>query len=70
MSLPQTLLHILVCPQTKQPLQYDPLANELISVAAKVAYPVRDGLPILLTSEARTLSDGELKEALIKCEKR
>jgi uncharacterized protein YbaR (Trm112 family) len=49
------LLEILVCPLTKGPLTYDRAANELISVKAGLAYPVRDGIPIMLADEARHL---------------
>jgi len=49
------LLEILVCPLTKGPLEYDRAANELISRKAGLAYPVRDGIPIMLVDEARTL---------------
>ncbi len=49
------LLEILVCPLTKQPLQYDAAAQELISRAAGLAYPIRDGVPIMLPDEARKL---------------
>jgi uncharacterized protein YbaR (Trm112 family) len=49
------LLEILVCPLTKTPLQYDPEKQELISRAAKLAYPIRDGIPIMLPEEARRL---------------
>ena len=52
------LLEILVCPVTKQPLQYDRAHNELISRAAGLAYPIRDGIPIMLPDEARPLDDG------------
>ncbi len=51
------LLEILVCPLTKSPLEYDAEKQELISRAAKLAYPIRDGIPIMLVSEARTLRD-------------
>ncbi|MGO9986322.1 MAG: Trm112 family protein [Rhodomicrobium sp.] len=51
------LLQILVCPVTKQPLFYDREAQELISKAAGLAYPVRKGIPIMLPEEARQLSD-------------
>lgn len=54
------LLELLVCPVTKGPLDYDTQKQELISRSARLAYPVRDGIPILLESEARTLSDEEL----------
>ena len=49
------LLEILVCPLTKGPLEYDAEKQELISRAAKLAYPIRDGIPIMLPEEARTL---------------
>lgn len=55
------LLELLVCPVTKGPLQYDRDKNELISRSARLAYPVRDGIPVLLENEARTLSDEELE---------
>lgn len=51
------LLEILVCPVTRQPLHYDREHRELISKAAKLAYPVRDGIPIMLPEEARPLDD-------------
>lgn len=49
------LLEVLVCPLTKGPLEYDRAANELISRKAGLAYPVRDGIPIMLSEEARSL---------------
>ena len=49
------LLEILVCPLTKGLLRYDPANNELISDKAKLAYPIRDGIPIMLMEEARAL---------------
>ena len=49
------LLEILVCPLTKGPLSYDAAAQELISERAGLAYPIRDGIPIMLVDEARTL---------------
>lgn len=51
------LLEILVCPVTRQPLKYDREAQELISEAARLAYPIRDGIPIMLPEEARPLED-------------
>jgi uncharacterized protein YbaR (Trm112 family) len=51
------LLEILVCPLTKQPLRYDREHQELVSDAARLAYPVRDGIPIMLVDEARRLDD-------------
>jgi uncharacterized protein YbaR (Trm112 family) len=51
------LLEILVCPLTKSPLRYDRAARELISDQAKLAYPIRDGIPIMLVDEARRLDE-------------
>ena len=51
------LLEILVCPVTHGPLVYDREAGELISQGAKLAYPIRDGVPIMLISEARKIQD-------------
>ena len=51
------LLEILVCPLTKGPLEYDRDAGELISRKAGIAYPIRDGIPIMLVSEARQIRD-------------
>ena len=51
------LLELLVCPITKGPLNYDKENNELISKAAKLAFPVRDGIPVLLEDQARELED-------------
>lgn len=52
------LLEILVCPLTKSTLEYDANAQELISREAGLAYPIRNGIPIMLPEEARTLDDG------------
>jgi uncharacterized protein YbaR (Trm112 family) len=54
------LLELLVCPVTKGPLEYNREKQELVSRSAMLAYPVRDGIPILLENEARTLTDAEL----------
>ena len=51
------LLEILVCPVTRATLEYDSKRQELISRAAKLAYPIRDGIPIMLPEEARPLED-------------
>lgn len=56
-SVDPKLLEILVCPVTKKPLRYDEAAQELISDEAKLAYPIRDGIPIMLADEARPLDD-------------
>lgn len=55
------LLEILVCPVTKGPLTYDAAAQELISKSARLAYPIRSGIPIMLPDEARELTDDELR---------
>ncbi len=52
------LLELLVCPLTKGPLRYDAERQELVSEEARLAYPIRDGIPIMLVDEARSL-DGE-----------
>ncbi len=54
------LLELLVCPVTKGPLEYHRDQQELFSRSARLAYPVRDGIPILLETEARVLTDDEL----------
>lgn len=54
------LLELLVCPVTKGPLTWDAARQELVSRSARLAYPVRDGIPIMLEDEARTLTDEEL----------
>ena len=54
------LLELLVCPVTKGPLEYNRDKQELISRSARLAYPVRDGMPVILENEARTLTDEEL----------
>ena len=54
-SIDPKLLEILVCPLTKGPLEYDADRQELISRSAKLAYPIRDGIPIMLPEEARRL---------------
>lgn len=54
------LLQILVCPVTKGPLTFDKANNELISKSAKLAYPIKDGIPVMLEDEARVLRDEDL----------
>ncbi len=54
------LLELIVCPVTKGPLSYNREKQELVSRSARLAYPVRDGIPILLENEARELTDAEL----------
>jgi uncharacterized protein YbaR (Trm112 family) len=57
------LLELLVCPVTKGPLHFHMATQELWSKSARLAYAVRDGIPILLEQEARPLSDDELQQA-------
>ena len=54
-SVDPKLLEILVCPMTKGPLEFDAAKQELISRSAKLAYPIRDGIPIMLPEEARKI---------------
>ena len=54
------LIALLVCPVTKGPLEYDRERRELLSRSARLAYPVRDGIPVLLENEARPMTDEEL----------
>lgn len=54
------LLELLVCPITKGPLDFDPTRQELISRSARLAYPIRDGIPVMLEGEARAVTDEEL----------
>ena len=55
------LLELLVCPVTKGPLEFKRDTQELVSRSARLAYPVRDGIPVLLENEARPLTDAELE---------
>ena len=55
------LLELLVCPVTKGSLEYDREKAELVSRSARLAYPILDGIPVMLEVEARTLSDAELE---------
>jgi len=61
MMIDKQLLTILVCPITKAPLQIDKEKQELVSTAAKLAYPVRDGIPVMLEDEARALTQDEFE---------
>jgi uncharacterized protein len=54
------LLELLVCPVTKGPLEFKRDTQELVSRSARLAYPIRDGIPVLLENEARPLTDAEL----------
>lgn len=57
MRIDPKLLELLVCPLTKERLDYDVARQELVSRGAKLAYPIRDGIPIMLPEEARPLAD-------------
>lgn len=59
-NMDNKLIELLVCPVTKGSLIYQREANELISRSARLAYPIRDGIPVMLELEARTLTDEEL----------
>lgn len=64
------LLEILVCPVTKAPLVFDRNRNELLCKASRLAYPIRDGIPVMIEEEARQLSEDEaerLKDAAGRC---
>ena len=56
------LLDIMVCPATKGPLIYDKAKQELISKSARLAYPIRNNIPVMLEEEARVLTDEELEQ--------
>lgn len=56
------LLEILVCPLTKVPLRYDSDKQELLSDQAGLAYPIRDGIPVMLVDEARQMGDSEIRK--------
>ena len=56
------LLELLVCPVTKGPLIYDKARQELVSKSARLAYPIRDDIPIMLEDEARELTDEEVEQ--------
>ena len=57
MTLDARLLELLDCPVTRTPLRYDEAAQELVSEAAGLAYPIRDGVPVMLVEEARKLEE-------------
>lgn len=61
MSVDPKLLEVLVCPLTKGPLTYDRERQELVSEKARLAFPIRDGIPIMLVDEARRLGDNETR---------
>lgn len=57
------MLELLICPLTKTALTYDEARQELISRAARLAYPIRDGIPVMMPDEARPLDDDELRNS-------
>ena len=59
MALDPALLAILVCPMTRTPLRYDEAAQELVADRAGLAYPIRDGVPVMLIEEAREFTPAE-----------
>lgn len=56
------LLDILVCPVTKGPLKFDKDSQELVSTSARLAYPIRDGIPVMLEDEAREITEDEYEK--------
>ena len=66
LTIDRKLLDMLVCPVTKSVLHYDHDRQELVSYAAKVAYPIRDSIPIMLIEEARQLTEEELARHKVK----
>jgi hypothetical protein len=66
LTIDRKLLDILVCPVTKSVLHYNHDKQELVSYAAKVAYPIRDSIPIMLIEEARELDDAEIAKMKAK----
>ncbi len=61
-QMDKKLLDILVCPVSKAPLQWRPESQELVCKVSRLAYPVRDGIPVMLESEARELDEDELQQ--------
>ncbi len=61
-ALDPRLLEVLVCPLTKVPLRYDAARGELISDQAGLAYPIRDGIPVMLVDEARRMDESQLRK--------
>jgi uncharacterized protein YbaR (Trm112 family) len=55
------LLALLVCPETKGPLIYDPVQQELISLSARLAYPIREGIPVMLIDQARPIDEAQVQ---------
>lgn len=68
-ALDPALLDLLICPLTKGPLRYDRVRNELISEQAGLAYPVRDGIPVMLVDDARQLDDSDRIPDAVRADK-
>ena len=68
-ALDPALLDLLICPLTKGPLRYDRVRNELISEQAGLAYPVRDGIPIMLVDDARQLDEADRIPEAVRADK-
>jgi len=62
MDVDPKLLELLVCPVSKMPVRYNASSKELISDTARLAYPIRDGVPVMMQSQARALKDEEVKK--------
>lgn len=62
MAVDPKLLELLVCPLTKAPLRYEPTKDELVSDTAGLAFPIRDGVPVMIVSEARVLEEAERRK--------
>lgn len=62
MDVDPKLLELLVCPASKMPLRYNASSKELLSDAARLAYPIRDGVPVMMQSQARSLREDEIKK--------
>ena len=60
-AMDKKLIALIVCPITKGPLEYDREHHELLSRSARLAYPIREGIPVLLEEQARALTDTELE---------
>ncbi len=63
------LLELLICPLTKGPLRYDRVRNELVSEQAGLAYPIRDGIPIMLVDDARPIDEADVIPDAVRAEK-
>ena len=68
-ALDPALLDLLICPLTKGPLRYDRARNELISEQAGLAYPVRDGIPVMLVDDARQLDESDRIPDAVRADK-